>query len=134
VLSSDSSTGGPGGASPGAVADGPAGSVPAFQNGCRIVVRASFSDGLFAVRLRRDHVVVLPVVIVAAFGVALVARWWAVPLVATGWGVLVAGSLDAGGYAGVLAVAAVNAFVGAVLGVGITRALRARGTPPSSHA
>jgi hypothetical protein len=77
---------------------------------------------------------VLPVVIVAALGLSLVVRWWAVPLVAVGWGVLIAGSVDVGGFVGALALATVNAVVGAVLGIGIIRALRSRRTPTSSHA
>jgi hypothetical protein len=77
---------------------------------------------------------VLPIVIVAALGLALVVRWWAVPLAAAGWGVLIAGSVDASGYMGALALAAVNAAVGAVIGIGITRTLRSRRVPSSSHA
>ena len=76
----------------------------------------------------------LPIVIVAALGLALVVRWWAVPLVAAAWGVLIAGSVDTSGDAGALPVAAVNALVGAVLGIGITRVSRAIRASASLHA
>ena len=67
-------------------------------------------------------------VILAALGLASVLRWWAVPLVAAGCGVLIAASVDASGG---LALALLNALVGVGLGIAIARAARASRTAPS---
>ena len=74
----------------------------------------------------------LPIVIVAALGLALVVRWWAVPLVTAGWGVLIAPLVDTR-LRRRLALALVNALVGTALGVAIPRVVRASRSAPAVH-
>ena len=105
---------------------------PALGDGWCTRFRASFSGQFVRPGATREHDLVLPIVIVAALGLALAVRWWAVPLVAAGWGVLIAGSIHVNADFGSLALAAVNAIVGAALGIGIARLLRGRPTPMSS--
>ena len=63
----------------------------------------------------------IPTAIVAAFVLGVWVRWWAVPIVALVWGLVVALGNSATLFAGV-AIGEVNALVGVLLAIGLRRA------------
>jgi hypothetical protein len=79
---------------------------------------------------RCEDGLVIPVALALAFCLAFVMRWWAVPMVSAGWGVLVAEPLDLGGYLGAVGLAAINAVIGTGLGLVVVRIVRSVGPTP----
>ena len=71
----------------------------------------------------------IPTAIVAAFVLGMWVRWWAVPIVALGWSLVVALGESANLFAGVL-IGGVNALVGVMLAIGLRRLFH---MPKSAH-
>ena len=64
----------------------------------------------------------IPTAIVAAFVLGVWMRWWAVPIVGLGWGLVVALGNSANLFVGAL-LGGVNALVGVMLAIGLRRLL-----------
>jgi hypothetical protein len=66
---------------------------------------------------------VIPTAIVAGFVLGVWTRWWAVPIVALGWALVIAFYVDPSSALAAAVLGAVNGAVGAVVAVGLRRVL-----------
>lgn len=73
----------------------------------------------------------IPTAIIAGFALALWLRWWAVPVVAVGWAIVIAVS-EPSSLLGALALGGINGLVGAAPAIGVRHLARAR--PRNRHA
>ena len=72
-------------------------------------------------RAQWDTRFVIPTAIVAGLVLGLWIRWWAIPVVAVGWAVLVALAVDPASGVGAGLLGAVNGLVGVLPAVGLRR-------------
>jgi hypothetical protein len=78
---------------------------------------------------------VIPAAILAAAILTAFVRWWAVPIVAAGWGVVIATSVEHDAFLAAVAVGAANAAIGtAAATVWLTLLRAATGRPVRSSA